>query len=48
MRNQPLFQVINHHGEAGGVPPQIDEQTFPGVYHGYFENQNGEQAVFRI
>jgi hypothetical protein len=46
MRNQPLFQVTNHHGEACGVPPQIDEQTFPGVYHGYFENQNGEQAVF--
>ena len=46
MRNQLLFQVTNHHGEACGVPPQIDEQTFPGVYHGYFENQNGEQAVF--
>lgn len=46
MGNQPLFQVANHHGEACGVPPQIDEQTFPRVYHGYFENQNGEQAVF--
>ena len=46
MSNQPLFQVTNHHGEACGVPPQIDEQTFSGVYRGYFENQNGEQAVF--
>ncbi len=46
MSNQPLFRVTNHHGEACGVPPQIDEQTFSGVYGGYFENQNGEQAVF--
>ena len=46
MRNQPLFQVTNHHGEACGRPPQIDEQAFPGVYRSYFENQNGEQAVF--
>ena len=46
MSNQPLFQVTNHHGEASGIPPQIDEQTFPGVYRSYFENQNGEQAVF--
>jgi len=23
-----------------------DEQTFPGVYRSYFENQNGEQALF--
>ncbi|HEX6483211.1 MAG TPA: hypothetical protein VF043_30570 [Ktedonobacteraceae bacterium] len=46
MRNQPLFQVTNHHGEASGISPQIDEQTFPGVYRSYFENQDGEQAVF--
>ncbi len=46
MRNQPLFQVTNHHGEACGVPPHIDEQTFPGVYRSYFENQHGEQAIF--
>jgi hypothetical protein len=46
MSNQPLFLVTNHHGEACGVPPQIDEQTFPGVYRSYFENQNGEQAIF--
>src|SRR5579864_2700513 len=46
MRNQLLFQVTNHHGEACGVPPHIDEQTFPGVYRSYFENQHGEQAIF--
>ena len=46
MSNQPLFQVTNHHGEACGLPPQIDEQTFPDVYRSYFENQNGEQAIF--
>jgi hypothetical protein len=46
MRNQPLFQVTNHHGEACGIPPQIDEQTFPDVYRSYFENQNSEQAIF--
>jgi hypothetical protein len=46
MSNQPLFQVTNHHGEACGIPPQINEQTFSGVYRSYFENQNGEQAVF--
>jgi len=46
MSNQPLFQVSNHHGEACGVPPQIDEQTFPDVYRSYFENQHGEQAIF--
>ncbi len=46
MNNQLLFQVTNRHGEASGVLPHIDEQTFSGVYRGYFENQNGEQAIF--
>ena len=46
MSNQSLFQVANHHGASCGVQPQIDEQTFPDVYRGYFENQNGEQALF--
>ena len=46
MSNQPLFQVSNHHRESCGIPPQINEQTFPGVYRSYFENQNGEQAIF--
>jgi hypothetical protein len=46
MSKQQLFQVANHHGESCGIPPQIDEQTFPDVYRGYFENQYGEQAIF--
>jgi hypothetical protein len=46
MSNQQLFQVTNHHKESCGIPPQIDEQTFPDVYRSYFENQNGEQAIF--
>jgi hypothetical protein len=46
MSNQPLFQVTNHHGESCGIPPLIDEQIFPNVYRSYFENQNGEQAIF--
>ncbi len=46
MSNQLLFQVTNHHGESYGIPPQIDEQTFPNVYRSYFENQYGEQAIF--
>jgi hypothetical protein len=46
MSNQLLFQVTNHHGESCGIPPQIDEQTFPDVYRSYFENQNGEQVIF--
>lgn len=46
MSNQLLFQVTNYHGESHGIPPQIDEQTFPNVYRSYFENQYGEQAIF--
>ena len=46
MSKQLLFQVTNHHGESHGIPPQIDEQTFPNVYRSYFENQYGEQAIF--
>lgn len=46
MSNQSLFQVTNHHVESCGIPPQINEQTFPNVYRSYFENQFGEQAIF--
>ena len=46
MRNQLLFQVTNHQRESCGIAPRIDEQTFPNVYRSYFENQNGEQAIF--
>jgi hypothetical protein len=46
MSNQLLFQVTTHHGESCGIPPQIDEQTFPDVYRSCFENQRGEQVIF--
>jgi hypothetical protein len=39
-----LFRVNNHHIEAAGQPPNIDEND--GNYHGYFENEYGEQALF--
>lgn len=42
---RPLFVVKNKHGENSGKPPFIDG----GIrkrYHGYFENEYGEQAVF--
>ncbi len=41
----PLFQVRNHHSAASGTPPHIDDSR-PGQYLGYFENEHGEQAVF--
>jgi hypothetical protein len=40
-----LFSVSNHHGAGSGEPPQIDGDT-KGRYHGYFENEYGEQVVF--
>jgi hypothetical protein len=46
MSNQLLFQVTNQHVESCGMPPQIEEQTFPDVYRSYLENQYGEQAIF--
>jgi hypothetical protein len=39
-----LFSVSNHHGAGSGEPPQIDGDT-KGRYHGYFENEHGEQAI---
>lgn len=41
----PLFQVSNHHIESCGNPPFIDGDVRK-RYHGYFENEHGEQAVF--
>jgi len=41
----PLFQVRNHHAADCGPPPHIDDSR-PGEYRGYFENEHGEQAVF--
>ena len=46
MGNQkPVFQVGNKHGASCGEPPHIDGNQ-KGCYHGYFENEHGEQAVF--
>src|SRR5215471_15033957 len=41
----PLFVVSNHHGPDAGVPPTSTGDD-PRVYHSYFENCYGEQAVF--
>ncbi len=45
MSDQPLFQVTNHHAESCGAPPQIDEQTFPGVYRSYFEKTKENDTI---
>lgn len=45
MDHNPLFQVSNHHIESCGNPPFIDGDIRK-RYHGYFENEHGEQAVF--
>lgn len=41
----PIFQVSNHHAENCGKPPHIDGDIRK-RYHGYFENQFGEQMIF--
>jgi hypothetical protein len=40
-----LFTVSNHHTAHCGSPPEVDGDD-PADYHGYFENEHGEQAVF--
>jgi hypothetical protein len=40
-----IFQVSNHHSESCGQPPFIDGDRRK-RYHGYFENEYGEQAIF--
>jgi hypothetical protein len=42
---KPLFSVSNRHSKVSGTPPHIDGNVW-GKYHGYFENEHGEQAVF--
>jgi len=44
-QDAPLFRVSNHHTQSCGDPPQVDGDH-QGRYHGYFENEHGEQAVF--
>ena len=40
-----VFAVANKHVADSGQPPHIDGDT-KDRYHGYFENEYGEQAVF--
>ena len=40
-----LFIVDNTHSPESGKPPQIDGNK-PGEYHGYFQNEYGDQFVF--
>jgi hypothetical protein len=42
---ETIFQVKNKHKVSAGKPPQIDGNV-KGKYHGYFENEHGEQAIF--
>jgi hypothetical protein len=42
---EPIFWVGNHHVPDCGKPPHIDGDIRK-RYHGYFENQYGEQALF--
>ena len=41
----PIFSVGNKHVAGSGQPPHFDGDA-QGRYHGYFENEYGEQAVF--
>lgn len=45
MNNNLLFWVVNQHAPNSGQPPRIDG-TIRKRYHGYFENEYGEQAIF--
>lgn len=40
-----IFQVSNHHTAGYGNPPFIDGDIRK-RYHGYFENEHGEQILF--
>jgi hypothetical protein len=41
----PIFWVGNHHTASCGNPPHIDGDIRK-RYHGYYENEYGEQAIF--
>lgn len=43
---EPLFLVHDAHVPGGGVPPTVRTGD-PNYYHSYFENEYGEQAIFR-
>jgi hypothetical protein len=40
-----IFRVRNRHAASLGEPPEIDGNT-RNRYHGYFENEYGDQAIF--
>ncbi|MBZ0294532.1 MAG: hypothetical protein K8L99_18350 [Anaerolineae bacterium] len=40
-----VFRARNKHTASMGKAPEIDANT-PKRYHGYFENEFGEQAIF--
>ena len=40
-----VFRARNKHSASMGEPPEIDANA-PKRYHGYFENEFGEQAIF--
>lgn len=44
MKSQPIWTIYNQHAPSCGTPPTIDSQT--GDYHGYFQNEHGEQWLF--
>lgn len=44
-RDVIVFQARNKHSTDAGKPPQIDANIRK-RYHGYFENEHGEQVIF--
>ena len=44
MSEQPILRVNNHHTDACGAPPAIDDSE-PNRYLGYFENEQGEPGT---
>lgn len=44
-RDVVVFQARNKHSADAGKPPEIDADIRK-RYHGYFENEFGEQAIF--
>lgn len=45
LRHAPIFSVSNHHVPDCGTPPLINGDD-TGRYHGYYENEFGEQFLF--
>ena len=41
----PIFSVSNRHAIDSGTAPYTDGDE-QGRYHGYFQNEHGEQALF--